>query len=244
MDKGLWITWYNLLEEGRKDHLDWLHGDYIPKRLEDSRFLYAAHYASESNVTLSGEKGRLKNTTDLTVPTGDRYILIFGATDAHVFFNPDPDVIHRSGSIRDKSMLAMRLGERVSIMTEVTRSIGPAIEARHSEYALAPCIQIGSFNAMDSLHEYELSAWYAKWRLPRLSKLEGTIAVRKLVSIAGWAKHVILYEFTSVHVRNKEFIDHEGSNPIMEKWTDDVVRKLNHAPGSPNLAERIWPTLS
>jgi hypothetical protein len=27
----------------------------------------------------------------------------------------------------------------------------------------------------------------------------------------------------------------------MEAWTDRVVRKLNHAPGSPNLAHRIWP---
>jgi hypothetical protein len=29
----------------------------------------------------------------------------------------------------------------------------------------------------------------------------------------------------------------------MEAWTDRVVRKLNHAPGSPNLARRIWPQI-
>jgi hypothetical protein len=29
----------------------------------------------------------------------------------------------------------------------------------------------------------------------------------------------------------------------MEQWTDDVVRKLVHAPGSPNLAARIWPVV-
>jgi len=27
----------------------------------------------------------------------------------------------------------------------------------------------------------------------------------------------------------------------MEEWTDRVVRKLVHAPGSPNVALRIWP---
>lgn len=244
MDHGLWITWYDLPEEGREDYLKWLHEEYIPKRLEDSRFLYAAHYASEFDVVLSGEKGRLKNTKDNSIPSGDRYILIFGAVDAHVFVDPNPDEIHESLSDKDKTMLAMRQGERVNIMTEVARCTGPAADTRDGEYALGPCIQMGSFNAMESLHEYELSAWYAKWRLPRLSKLEGTLAVRKLVSVAGWAKHAILYEFTSVDARNEKFIDHEGSNPEMEQWTDDVVRLLDHAPGSPNLAKRIWPPLS
>ncbi len=37
------------------------------------------------------------------------------------------------------------------------------------------------------------------------------------------------------------WIHHENSNPEMEEWTDRVVRKLVHAPGSPNLARRIWP---
>jgi hypothetical protein len=244
MDHGLWITWYNLPEDGRDDYLKWLHEVYIPKRLEDSRFLYAAHYASESNVKLSGEKGRLKNTTNSDIPIGDRYILIFGAEDAHTFVDPNPDEIHDALDDNDKAMLAMREGERVNIMTEVTRCVGPAANTRVGEYALAPCIQMGSFNAMEGLHEYELSAWYAKWRLPRLSKLDGTLAVRKLVSVAGWAKHAILYEFTSTEARNEKFVDHESDDPKMEQWTDDVVRLLDHAPGSPNLAKRIWPPIS
>jgi hypothetical protein len=243
MDHGLWITWYDLPEEGRDDYLEWLHGEYIPKRLEDSRYLYAAHYASEYNVELSGEKGRLKNTKNTEIPAGDRYILIFGAADAHVFVDPNPDEVHDALDDKRKAMLAMRQGERVNIMTEVARCVGPAADTRDGDYAMSPGIQMGSFNAMEGLHEYELSAWYAKWRLPRLSKLEGTLAVRKLVSVAGWAKHAILYEFTSVEARNKRFIDHESDNPEMEEWTDVVVRKLDHAPGSPNLAKRIWPPI-
>jgi len=243
MDHGLWITWYDLPDDGKGGYLEWLHGDYIPKRLEDSRFLYAAHYASEFNVKLSGEKGRLRNTTNPGVPTGDRYILIFGAADAHVFADPTPDEIHAPLNGMDRSMLALRQGERVNIMTEAARVDGPAAETRDGKYNLAPCIQIGSFNAGEGLHEYELSAWYAKWRLPRLSRLDGTVAVRKLVSVAGWAKHAILYEFTSTDARNEKFIDHESDNPEMEHWTDVVVRKLDHAPGSPNLAKRIWPAI-
>ena len=41
--------------------------------------------------------------------------------------------------------------------------------------------------------------------------------------------------------RNDNFVDHERDNPKMEAWNDKVVRKLVHAPGSPNLARRIWP---
>ena len=74
-----------------------------------------------------------------------------------------------------------------------------------------------------------------------MGKLEGCIAVRKLVSVSGWAKHAILYEWASAEDRNKRFVDHEKHNPEMELWTDKVVRKLVHAPGSPNLAIRIWP---
>ena len=41
--------------------------------------------------------------------------------------------------------------------------------------------------------------------------------------------------------RDGSFVEHEKVNPKMEQWTDDVVRKLVHAPGSPNLAARLWP---
>ena len=79
--------------------------------------------------------------------------------------------------------------------------------------------------------------------MPCMTKLEGSVATRKLVSVSGWAKHAILYEYISVEARNRRFLDHESHNPDMEAWTDKVVRKLNHAPGSPNLAKRIWPKL-
>jgi hypothetical protein len=53
------------------------------------------------------------------------------------------------------------------------------------------------------------------------------------VLAAVWAKHAILYEFTSTDARNEKFVDHESSNSEMEQWTDDVVLLLYHAPGAP-----------
>jgi len=240
MDSGYWISWYNLDDNNREEYLNWLHNAYIPKRLETKQVLWAAHYASLPNVKHPGEEGRLSHIKE-AIPSGDRYILIFGATDAEVFANPAPQEFHDSLSSLDLKMLKFRIGERSNIMTEEARADGPDSHKKRSDLALSRCIQLGNFNAGSYKDEDELAAWYAQWRIPSMKKLPGCVRVRKLVSVSGWSKHAILYEWTSVEMRNKIFVDHEKTNPKMEKWTDKVVRKLVHAPGSPNLAERIWP---
>jgi hypothetical protein len=46
MDRALWITWYDLPEQGRDEYLEWAHTKYLPALLERGRFLHAAHFAS------------------------------------------------------------------------------------------------------------------------------------------------------------------------------------------------------
>lgn len=241
IDRGVWITWYNLPERERDAHLQWLHSKYIPAVLARPGVRWAAHYASESNVKLSGAKGRLSNIKDSSVPSGDRFILLFGADDAHAFARPAPRKFHAQLTEEDRRMLAQREGERSNIMTEEARVHGPAATQPLDKIPLSPCIQIGSFNAGDSQDEDELAEWYAGWRLKCMEKLPGCVRVRKYASVAGWAKHAILYEFTSVAARNDNFVEHEKPYPEQDAWSDRVVRQLVHAPGSPNLARRIWP---
>ncbi len=240
MDRGIWISWYNLPDKDRDAYLEWVHASYIPKQLARPGVQWAAHYASQTNVKLSGAKGRLSNVKSNAVPVGDRFILLFGGDDAHVFVRPTPREFHAQLPAADRKMLALRLAERTNIMTEEARIHGPAA-AQPAETALSPCIQIGSFNAGADQDEDELAAWYATWRLPCMEKMPGCVRVRKYASVAGWAKHAIVYEFTSVAARNDNFIDHESPHPEQEAWSDRVVRKLVHAPGSPNLAQRLWP---
>ena len=76
-------------------------------------------------------------------------------------------------------------------------------------------------------------------RRSRQCGLAGCAGIRKLLSVSGWAKHGVLYEFSSLEARNTYFPDHEKANPEMEAWTDRLVRKLMHAPGSPNVAVRL-----
>ena len=177
------------------------------------------------------------------MPTGDRYILMFGGTEPHAFVNPSPHDFHASLGERDRAMLAKRVSERTNIMLQEARIDGP--ETKESEGMLpGPAIQLGSFNAGSYSDEEGLADWYARWRLPSLKALPGCIRVRKLVSVAGWAKHACFYEFTSIEAREQHFVYYEKSRPDMVEWSTAAVRDTVHAPGSANIATRIHAALS
>ena len=244
MDKGLWISWYNLAEDGRNSYLSWLYGTYIPGILKKPGVLWAAHYASTKNPPLP----HIRHTDDHTVPTGNDYVLIFGGETAHAFsrgadafIKGSPSRLHADLSAADHKMLAMRIGERVCITTEETRVDGPEAKSRRGGLTPSPCIQLGSFNAGAVEVEDELLSWYADWRMSALSALPGCVGVRKLVSVSGWAKHLVLYEFTSLEDRAKHLPTLRTLYPDMLTWTERFIPKLTHAPESPIVAERIWP---
>ena len=240
MDRGLWISWYGLPDSERDAYLAWLHRKFIPKMLRKPGVLWAAHYAAQAQPLHSGGKPRLRHTDDPSVPTGNGYILVFGGTSAHAFANLTRRKLEPALTPEDRRMLTLRIGERVNIVTEEARAAGPAARRREGKYALAPCIQLGSFNA-GSADEDEILDWYANWRLPSMAKLPGCLGIRKLNSFSGWAKHAVLYEFESLAARDEHFPFHENARPEMAAWTDTLVRKLIHAPGSPNVATRLWP---
>jgi hypothetical protein len=173
------------------------------------------------------------------VPKGDRYIMLFGAEHSNVFGDPLPSEMHAALPEADRNMLAMRAGERVNIMTEAARVEGPEAKNYQAGMNLAPCIQIGTFQSRWQ-DEMEALKWYAQWRMPAMAKLAGCVRARKLASVAGWAKQSILYEFLSLEGRNHFIKEHEDGNANRE-WTDKVIAVLTHAPGSANVAERLWP---
>ena len=240
MDRALWVSWYDLPDSGRDAYLAWAQNTYIPKLVKRPGFLWGAHYKSVITPGAPPGGGRLVHTKDPAVGTGNAYIMLFGAEDAHAFAHPTPRKLHAELSKEDQKMLATRTGERVNILTEEARADGPDAKRRESKAALSPCIQLGTFQSgTEDGDEDDLLAWYAQCRLPAMTRLPGCVGVRKTVSVSGWAKHSVLYEFVSLAERNKHFPDHEKGHPEDEAWTDRLVRKLLHAPGSPNVAERI-----
>lgn len=238
IDRGISIAWYDLPESGREQYLEWLHGTYIPKLLKYPRVLWAAHYKTVESI---GPLPRLRHTQDASVPTGYRYIFILGAQDAHAFSALTPYNLQDKIDPADQKMLAMRIGERLNIFTEEARVEGPDAKQREGQYTPAPCIQLGSFDSGAYDQEDELLSWYADYRLPLMGEMPASIGMRKLSSVSGWAKHAVLYEFTSLEGREKNFRSHEHKDPKQAAWTEEVVAKLVHAPGSPNIAERIFP---
>lgn len=237
MDRSLWISWYDLADANRDAYLKWLHEDYLPRLLKNPRVLHAAHYRNDRTQK---PLPVLRHTKE-PLPAGNDYILIIGAEDAHVLADFTPYRTRGSVSPQDKKMLAMRVGERQNLFTEECRIDGPEAARREGRHTLGAGIQLGNFDAGSWEDEDELLSWYAHFRLPHGTTMPSCIGIRKMVSVSGWAKHGVLYEFTSLEDRNRNFRAHEHKDPKEAAWTEEVIKKLVHAPGSPAVAARIWP---
>jgi hypothetical protein len=241
MDTGIWATWYDVPEQSRDLFLDWLHGSYLPELRQRPGYSWVAHYLN----THGGEAMRHVGDTILTRPeeeigNGSQFLMLVGATSPHTFLTPS--ILEREESAKIRNMLALRQGVRTAIFSEETRVNGPAIRHRAPGTAPAPAIQMGSFRVRSIEEEFDLGCWYAQYRLPHMAQMPGSVASRKLLSVAGWAKHAILYEFTSLDARMQNFEEpHESLAVDPKEWTGRVVRYTVHTPGSPFVGQRIWP---
>lgn len=246
MDNGLWATWYDLAptgnDDGRDAYLDWLHGEHLPEIQSRAGIAWAAHY----EITGGGERmqaihDRLVHAEGDDIGSGTQFLILVGATSPHVFANPRIDEWERALSEPAKSMLARRGGTRTCIFVQEEFVTGPEYDARPTGTAPGPAIQMGSFRTRTVEDEFDLAAWYAQYRLPHMSRMPGCIATRKLVSIAGWAKHSVLYEFLSLEARQQYFQNHESLALDDREWTNKIITYTIHAPGSPSVGKRLWP---
>jgi hypothetical protein len=237
-DRGLWATWYDLPENGREAYFSWLHQTYLPALLKRPGYLWAAHYATR-DIEGGSNSPRYHHVDDPSVGAGFRYILLVGARDANVFGDPVPSALHAALPEQGRRMLAMRTGERVNLMTETGRCEGQAAKAYSEAITGAPCIQIGSFNCPVE-YEEEMHAGYVQQRLPAMCATGSCVRTRKLNSVAGWAKHGILYEFASLEGFTRDYAVANAKSPL-GFGGHSVVPMLIHAPNGPNSAVRIWP---
>jgi hypothetical protein len=238
-DRGLWITWYDLPVEGRNAYFSWLHGTYLPAVLKRSGYLWAAHYASQDLEGGADNATRYKHIDDPKVGKGYHYMLLIAATDANVFGDPVPSVLNAVLPEEGKKMLAMRMGERMNLFTETGRREGRAFGAYKEGMLGTQCIQVGSFDCPTELEE-EMHAGYVLERLPKMCATPSCVRVRKLNSVAGWAKHGILYEFASKEGFDRDYAPAVANSPLGLNG-HSVVPNLVHAPNGPNSAVRIWP---
>jgi hypothetical protein len=238
-DRGIWITWYDLPMEGRDAYFSWLHGTYLPGLLKRPGYLWAAHYASQDLEGGAENATRYKHVDDPRVGKGYHYMLLVAAADANVFGDPVPSLINAALPEQGKKMLAMRTGERMNIFTETGRREGRALASYKEGMTGAPCVQIGSFDCALEFEE-EMHAGYVLQRLPKMCATPSCLRTRKLNSVAGWAKHGIIYEFASKEGFDRDYAPAVANSPLGLNG-HSVVPNLVHAPNGPNSALRIWP---
>jgi len=238
-DRGLWITWYDLPDAGRDAYFSWLHGTHLPALLKRPGYLWAAHYASMDLEGGAENSKKYKHVEDPRVGAGYHYMLLIAATDANVFGDPVPSVLHAALPEQSRKMLAMRIGERLNLFTETGRREGRAATSYKEGLTGAPCIQVGSFDCALEFEE-EMHAGYVLQRLPKMCDTPSCVRTRRLSSVAGWAKHGILYEFASKEGFDRDYAPAVANSPLGFAG-HSVVPMLTHAPNGPNSALRIWP---
>ena len=242
MDRGICAIWYDLPEDGQEEYLSWLNNEYIPEMLKRPGYLWACHQQNIMTPEREAQTySRLVHIDDAGmdnpgVPGGNQYLLLFGSQSPHTFVDPSVPEMLEAADDRTREMLGRRRNERYCIFVEEERVNGPEYKARQPGITPGPVIQFGSFNINALENEDEMGAWYSRSRLPLMRPMPGYVGARKLVSIVGWAKHAILYEFLTLEDVDNHFVDTDA------EFSHRVVANLVHAPHSPSLGTRIWPT--
>lgn len=225
--------------------MTWLHGSYLPALAKRPGYLWTAHYEVIPDAfPFNSKNGRFspqrKDGADIGAGTG--FIVLVGAVVPHVFFRPR---LAPHGPNKHKitsEMLSLRIGTRELFLIEEARVDGPEISKRPIGTTTGPAIQMGAFCMQTVEDEVELAQWYAQERLPAMTKMPGCIGTRKMVSVAGWAKHAIIYEFTSLEEREKNLYGRrQGQGKAEQERSIRIINRTIHAPGSPSVARRIWP---
>jgi len=242
MDRGIRAVWYDLPQAGEEAYLAWLHDVHLPELVKRHGYAWGAHYRiTDSSPRMREIHDRLARPDDSNVGTGTDFLLLLGASSPHDFCDPTPARVEEGTSADTRDMLSKRIGARACIFVEEAKVNGPEARERQRGTAPGPAIQMGSFRTKTEDDEFDLCSWYAQYRFPAMAAMPGCIAARKLVTVAGWANHSVLYEFTSLEEREKHFQDHESLALDKKEWTNRIIGYTVHAPGSPSLGRRLWP---
>lgn len=247
MDRGLWAIWYELPENrgARSEYLDWFHRVHIPERLSRPGYLWAAHYElGHGGPRFQRVVDHLAHADEAGLGRGRGFLAIFGGQTAHTFLNPSPGQLGERQDALTRRMTGVRRQSYSCIFAEEIRIDGPEVAQRGPGMTPGPFVQMGNFNVASHETEDDVGAWYAQHRLPFMASMPGCIGARKLLATAGWGKHSILYEYTSLEAREERFIPHEEEAHEPASWTARVLAQLVHAPCSPAVGRRIWPPVA
>ena len=244
MGEVLRAEWFDLADGARDDAWAWLHGEYLPAVQPAPGVAWVGHYEivpHPDKPYIDGAPTK-SETGDPNVPTGWQNVILTAAASPEVFFGRDNPIDALANTHADR--LAVRDNYRAAVFIEEQVTNSP--EQRISPYGMGPppAMQLGNYNANTPDDEVELARWYRFERFPRVSVSRGMVRGRKLVSIAGWAKHGVLWEFTDLPEGEFTFEPRFVEADRGETWPGrHVLEYVTHAPGSPHTGRRVWPKI-
>jgi hypothetical protein len=237
VDEGIWATWFDLSKKVRSSHIRWLHKTYLPEISTRPGIAWAAHYELHPEI-YAKQRGRLKHTDE---PVGQalQHLVLIGASSPNIFFHTVSPLEKKNQSKETRARLAEREEVRTLITAEEHRVNGPEYDLSVPGGVPGACIQMGSFNMTTPESEIGLGQWYEQMRYADFARTPSCIRMRKLLGVAGWAKHAVLYEFTSNEERAKNMESGKGTSH--SNRGEKIIAQTVHSPGSPVIGLRQWP---
>jgi hypothetical protein len=241
MDTAIKAEWYDLDDKDRDGFLAWLHGKHLPAEQAKPGHIWIGHYDRAVQTGKSrppGHPPRIE-TDDPKVPKGSQYLLVTAAPSPDVFFDPN---LPTEMDAETRAQLAKRKEYRHCIFIEETRVSGPDWYRHMPGSGAPPAIQLGNYSTATEQDDLDLGLWYRMMKLPQVTRARGCIGARKLVSLVGWAKHGILYEFMGMDDDEENFEPRFREAGFNDRWKGRHVLKIVvHAPKGPHAGRRIWP---
>lgn len=242
MDDSYKAEWYDIDDADRAAFLGWLHERHLPTIQSQLGILWVGHYAIQEKpgYKIPNAVGLSRmETDDPTVPTGSQYVLLTAAASPDVFFDPNNPP---SDDNATRDWLAKRRNYRQAIFLVEQRVNGPEYRKLLPGTGAPPAMQLGNFNVKTIEDEFDLGIFYRRCRYAEIPVTPGCISMLKLLGIAGWPKHGVLYQFAEMDDREEEFEQRFRDSIGGRDWRGRDVREyVVHAPKAPHAGKRIWP---
>ena len=244
MGEVIKAEWFDLDQETKDDTLRWLHEEHLPRVQASSGVGWVGHYACvafPAKKFIAGAPER-KETTDTTVPTGHQNVVLTAALSAEVFFGKKNSLDALAAAHFEGLSALQNYRSAVFLEEQVINSP----EQRAAPYGMGPppAMQLGHYNTDTPDDDWELARWYRNERFSRVSVTPGMVRGRKLLSIAGWAKHGVLWEFTDLPDGDYSFEHRFVAADRDENWQGrHVLEYVTHCYGSPSTGRLVWPQL-
>jgi hypothetical protein len=242
MAEILRAEWFDINNKDKDKLCSWLHGVFFPDLQFQNGVNWVAHYDIVPHPETRYIKGApaRKEVKDLSVPPGQENLVLTSANTPSIFFGPNNalEAMEKEHPVH----LSMRTNYRSAVFIEEEMINGPELHKQPIGTGGAPAMQFGSYNVDGIRDDIELAKWYRGERFPRLPVTRGMIRGRKFLSISGWAKHGVLWEFAEMDEAEYSFEHRFMEADRGENWHGrHVLEYVTHAPGSPHAGRRIWP---